>query len=331
MITFVTFHVDIEKNDIEEDTPLDSDNFYNYQKTLELMFSSVSRFHHDFNKVILTDLTTDFSFLPSDIHIQRYAVDSREIMLSRLASQLSFLKSHDFNSDIIFLDSDIIINDNLESFFTEDFDIALTIRLEQEMPINGGIIYISKNSKESAHRFFDKLHYLYSNNYKKNFQWWGDQYALADVIGWKKGEQLEPGRIKIDGIKIILLPCDIYNFSPDYDSELDICELKEQKVLHFKGPRKKYMNAYWQYYLSEKDSQDGTQKYDLLLQRFQALQADRVDMKTQIKQLKADNSYLRRKLKAKIQLFQEENENLQYKKQQMISEIDAIKEILEQL
>lgn len=331
MITFVTFHVDIAKSDIKKDTPLDSDNFYNYQNTLKLMFSSVSKFHHDFNRVIMTDLTTDFSFLPSDIHIQRYAIDSREIMLSRLASQLSFLKSHDFSSDIIFLDSDILINHNLESFFTEDFDIALTIRLEQEMPINGGIIYISKNSKESANIFFDKLHYSYTNNYKKNYQWWGDQYALADAIGWKKGEQLEPGLIEVDGIKILLIPCDIYNFSPDYDSELDVCEFKDKKVLHFKGPRKKYMNAYWQYYLSEQYSQDYEQKYDLLLQRFQALQADRVNIKNKIKQLETDNSYLRRKLKAKVKYFYEENEKIQYKKQELIDEIDAIKDKLSQL
>ncbi|BAY81010.1 hypothetical protein NIES267_04750 [Calothrix parasitica NIES-267] len=331
MITFVTFHVDIAKSDIEQDTPLDSDNFYNYQKTLELMFSSVSKFHHDFNKVILTDLDTDFSFLPADIHIQRYAVDSREIMFSRLSSQLSFLESHDFDSDIIFLDSDILINQNLEPLFKQNFDIALTIRVNQEMPINGGIIYISKNNRESANKFFNNIYDSYINNYKNNFQWWGDQYALADVIGWTKGDKLEPDLIEVDGIKILLLACDIYNFSPDYESDLDVCELKDKKILHFKGPRKKYMDLYWQYYLSEQDPLDWQKKYNLLLKRFEASQADRLDMKAQIHQLNQDNSYLRNNLKAKIKSLRRQNEHLQNKNKELTDKLDLMKEKSEQL
>lgn len=333
MITFVTFHVDIAKDDLEKDTPLDSNNFYNYQQTLDLMFRSVSRSHQDYKKIILSDFTTDFSFLPIDIAIQRYSVNSREIMLSRLASQLSFLTSHDFTSDVIFLDSDILINQNLEPLFYEDFDVALTIRLEQEMPVNGGIIYISKNSNKSANKFFEKIYYSYINNYRHKSQWWGDQYALADAIGWKKGDELESGLIEIDGIKILLLPCDVYNFSPDYESDLDICELENKKVIHFKGKRKKYMSLYWEYYLSnsELNSQNCEKKYELLLKRFKALQADRENIKSQIKQLHTENSYLRKKMKAKVNSLRQENEKLQEKNKELSSQIKAMKEKLDKL
>ena len=137
--------------------------------------------------------------------------------------------------------------------------------------------------------------------------------------------------IEVDGIKILLLACDIYNFSPDYESDLDVCELKDKKILHFKGPRKKYMELYWQYYLSEQDSSDWQKKYNLLLKRFEASQADRLDMKVQIQQLNQDNSYLRNNLKAKIKSLRKQNDHLQNKNKELTDKLDLLKEKSEQL
>ena len=167
MITFVAFHIDIERDYIEKDTPLDRDNFYDYQQIIGLMFKSISQSHPNCKKIILTDLTTDFSCLPSDVVLVRSAVNSQEIMLNRLALQSNFLENHDFESDVIFIDSDILVNDNLKSLFEDNFfDLGLTIRNDNLMPINGGIIYISHRNKESVTRFFDELYSLYSNKYR---------------------------------------------------------------------------------------------------------------------------------------------------------------------
>ncbi|MGK7892065.1 MAG: hypothetical protein AB4372_00005, partial [Xenococcus sp. (in: cyanobacteria)] len=75
MISFVTFHVDFDKNKIKQNTPLDKDNFYNYHLTLELMFKSIDFFHPHNRKIILTDTNTDFFPLSSDVEILRSQFD----------------------------------------------------------------------------------------------------------------------------------------------------------------------------------------------------------------------------------------------------------------
>ncbi|QMS90666.1 hypothetical protein HUN01_24920 [Nostoc edaphicum CCNP1411] len=308
MITFVTFHAEVPGEDIEQSTPLDQNNLYDYQQAIDLMFKSVDKFHSNCEKVILTDLDTNVSFFSLDITVQRYPVDSRTIMLSRLVSQLHFLKSHEFKSDIVFLDSDILVNDNIESLFSQEFDLALTVRDDKEMPINGGVIYISKRNKEAVVAFFEKLYLLYTEKYIEKSQWWGDQHALADAINWQKGSQVDPGNIEIDSIKILLLSCDIYNFSPDYESDLDVYELKERKVLHFKGPRKKYMNVYWRNYLHLYGSDDWEQEKSLLKQQVVELQNERLNLKSTIKNLQSENTELRRFMKSKVNSLRAENE-----------------------
>ena len=324
MITFVTFHADILEEDIEANTPLDQNNFYDYQETINLMFQSVDKFHNQSKKVILTNLETNLSFLPVDIKVKRYPIDSREIMLSRLVSQLDFLRNHDFESNVVLLDSDILINENLESLFDNEFDLALTIRDDQEMPINGGIIYISKKNPEPVINFFEKLYVLYTEKYQEKSQWWGDQYALADVIGYKENTQFESGIIEIDNIKVLLLPCEIYNFSPNYESNLDVYELKDKKILHFKGPRKQYMSVYWQNYLILDDSSDLQKKNYLLQQQILDLQADRLIFKATICSLqkeKTDWQSKNNKLQSSYEKLQSSNEKLQKSIQQLKNHI----------
>ncbi|MBW4644611.1 MAG: hypothetical protein KME23_16750, partial [Goleter apudmare HA4340-LM2] len=317
MITFVTFHADILAEEIEKNTPLDRDNFYDYQQTINLMFKSVDKFHSKCKKVILTNLETNLSFLAGDIQVQRHPVNSREIMLSRLVSQLHFLQSHDFSSDVVLLDSDILINDNLESLFIQEFDVALTVRADQEMPINGGIIYVSQKNPVSVINFFQKLYSLYTEKYQQKSQWWGDQYALADAIGYKASSKLEPGNIEIDGVNILLLPCEIYNFSPNYESDLDVCELKEQKVLHFKGLRKQYMSVYWENYLALYGLQDWQKKNAIFQQQILALHTDRLKLKATIKNSQAEKVELQRQIKSDVHTLQQEINVLQREKSKL--------------
>jgi lipopolysaccharide biosynthesis glycosyltransferase len=234
-----------------------------------------------------------------------------------LMSQLHFLKSHEVESDVVLLDSDILINDNLESLFEQEFDVALTIRDEQEMPINGGIIYISQKNLAAAINFFQKLYFLYTEKYQEKSQWWGDQYALADAIGHQANSNIKPGNIEVDGVKILLLPCEIYNFSPNYESDLDLCELKEQKILHFKGPRKQYMNMYWENYLDIQESPDWQQKSAILQQQILALQADRLNLKATIKNCQAEKVELQRQMKGKVKALRQEVDLLQGEKSKL--------------
>ncbi|NJR49031.1 MAG: hypothetical protein HC780_05105 [Leptolyngbyaceae cyanobacterium CSU_1_3] len=111
MITFATFHIDctpkaadhISKNNVH----LDDRNEYLVQ--IDLMFRSASLAHPNCKKVVLTDLHTDLSSLSSDIQIHRLDVDPELIMLSRLEAQLHYITHQDLGSDVVLLDSDMLI------------------------------------------------------------------------------------------------------------------------------------------------------------------------------------------------------------------------------
>ncbi|MDJ0679182.1 MAG: hypothetical protein QNJ18_04890 [Xenococcaceae cyanobacterium MO_167.B52] len=289
MISFITFHVDFDKNKIKQDTPLDKDNFYNYHLTLELMFKSIDFFHAHNRKIILTDENTDFSFLSSDVEICRSQFDSHQVMYSRLMCQYQFLLSHDFKTDLIFLDSDILINSGLEDIFWEDFAVGLTIRDFPEMPINGGVIYVNKSYPEQAKLFFSKLLNSYQEKYLDKSQWWGDQYAIADVVKYENLANKKSGLLEVDNIKILLLECQMYNFSPDYEFEVDIFTTHPSKVIHFKGERKKYMATYWNYNFANFSNE---QLKDVIKQ----LQDNRCQLLNDISQLNQKKSILTTKL-----------------------------------
>lgn len=322
MITFTTFHVDINKDAIKEDTPLDKNNFYNYQLALNLMFKSAGYFHPNCRKVVLSNLNTDLSYLSTDVEVYRYEFDLQQIMYSRLLCQLQFLQHHDFQTDVIFLDSDIIINSNLEDIFAkQDFDLALTFRKFPIMPINGGIIYISKQHKNLVIDFFQKVLNIYQNKYLENAQWWGDQYALAETIGYHNLQNIASDfKLDLEGVNIRLLDCDTYNFSPDYMNDLDVFCPLNQRVIHFKGPRKKFMELYWNYHF-QKISDDYLRN---IIGQF--LQKNN-EHREQIQELLASKNELKqiaRRLKEERHDFNKNIHNLKEKKEKLQARVQQI-------
>ena len=68
---------------------------------------------------------------------------------------------------------------------------------------------------------------------------------------------------EVDGCRILMLPCDTYNFSPD-NRFAEVAAYRSDKViLHFKGERKRLMGPYWQAWLRPRSAS--------ILARLQAL------------------------------------------------------------
>ena len=58
--------------------------------------------------------------------------------------------------------------------------------------------------------------------------------------------------IDVDGCRVLLLPCDTYNFSPE-NKYKEICSaLSEKVVLHFKGERKRLMPHFWKAWINSR-------------------------------------------------------------------------------
>lgn len=258
MITFVTFHVDLDEksvNNVKKSHGLFNDQ-HDYVAMIDCLFKSASIFNPDCKKVVLTNQQTDFSSLKSQAHLFRTNIDLSKVTPSKVRAQVEYIKSHNFDSNLIFIDSDIIVNSNLDALFQQDFDVALTYIDKENMPINAGVVLINKNSKEKAIEFLEKVDVLCRTKYSTE-TWWGDQLALIDAVGTELFRQRQSDTIytEPEGIKVLLLPCDVYNFAPHPPDKVSsvASELRNRKIIHFRGDRKRYMNLYWTTYLAHKE------------------------------------------------------------------------------
>jgi len=237
-ITFVVFHADLKPERApKKGPPIEG---LNYEKMVSCMFQSASLFHAECRKVLLTDLDTPWRHLPAGTELYRYDIDPDRLMFERLRILNTFIRGDDFERDLVFLDSDMLINDKLDAVFDGMFDIALTHRDHDQMPINGGLFFVSKHRREAAVSFFDQILRVYQEKYSEHYDWWGDQYALTELLNEKSRSAPVPDGLTVGGARVRLLPCDIYNFSPPNSYEAIVYELDDKKILHFKGPRKVY-------------------------------------------------------------------------------------------
>ena len=259
MITFVTFHVDLNKQ--AEKNILETYGLYqkpsNYISMLDTMFRSAALFHPDCRKVILTDRKTDFSHLKSEVELFRVDIDLSCVMPSRLRAQIQYLAQYDCASDLIFLDSDMIVNGNLEGVFDEDFSVGLTSLDKDNMPINAGLIMVKRQCREAALAFFGRVDVFCREKYHDD-TWWGDQAALVDAVGVERFRQRTTDTIytELDDVKVLFFPCDTYNFAPHPPDKIASISsgLRDRKVIHFRGDRKRFMQPFWSAYLAPKES-----------------------------------------------------------------------------
>lgn len=251
MFTFLTFHVEKQKGDAINVVKQNAAPRNIYRELISLVFQSASLFHPNCKRVMLSDQESPFDYLDHDIEVHRRKTDTDNIplMLNRLLTQISYVRSNDSRSNLTFLDSDILINANLEDLFQQDFDIALTYRDFEDMPINWGVMFISQQGQSSAIGFLEEVAKVYQERYLTSDIFWCDQYALMDVIGRERFFNRQSDTLCVHNTKILLIPCSVYNFSPEPTLDSIVPELKDKKILHFKGPRKRLMALYWNTYL----------------------------------------------------------------------------------
>lgn len=212
-----------------------------YNSYLKLMFASARRFHPDCRLVVLTDKTTPFE-LPDDVEIKRLDVDPARPAYMRLLAQMDYLRATSDDHHILFMDYDMLIQADLSSLFEKTFDIALSYRnhRRREHPINGGLIIVSGDRLRQALLFLDRVRAIYEKTYTDKFQIWGGlQRSLRDAIGVEPFFSRKADDMTIDGIKVLLLNADIFNYSTDDDDMSG--SYPDKKILHYKGNRKQFM------------------------------------------------------------------------------------------
>lgn len=259
---FLTFHVSLNKSaQVHPNQTLQHDQ---YLSMIDMMAASARLHHKNARVVVLSDQATSFEACRAKLDgIERFDMYSSKLMFERTKAQCHYIQASSFASPLVVIDSDILVNAPLKDLFKRDFDVAVTWRENKIQPINGGLLILNNRRPEVVKAFFRKFLAIYETQYAQQGAWFGDQLALRDAVGRSLKQLKAKELVEVDGCRILMLPCDTYNFSPD-NRFAEVAAYRSDKViLHFKGERKRLMGPYWQAWLRPRSAS--------ILARLQAL------------------------------------------------------------
>jgi hypothetical protein len=246
-IDLVAFHVQMPLAPSGIHAPID------YMAVLSLSFESARLRAPRARRILLTDEKTPVpDSLPVD-RVMRFPLDPERLMFERMRVQELYLRGRAAGRASIMMDSDVVVNADPAGVFAESFDIGLTWRPEfPDAPFNGGMIFVPEGN--GGHAFIVKALECYeafaadasvANLYPKSLKaWWGDQFALALMAGYRAYAERTSDVLAIDGLRARLFPCSEYNFTIEAGTQYPREELRRKRFIHFKGNRKAMQSQY---------------------------------------------------------------------------------------
>ena len=243
-LNFITHYIALSKYEIQNIKRI-TPTFLDYppENLMRILFKSIDRINPNANKFILTDLETPLSHF-ENVTVKRYP-RKKGVISSQISAYMNFMKEWDRNDPIVFIDWDMILQRDLTPLFSDACDIMLTCReiRNDQTPINTGIIIIPVNSSLKIYDLFeDILNELRDNPEYIATEWVGDQLFLSNLLK-DVLEEKTSGVFDYKGLKIKILDCNEYNFTPLYSSEKRF--YPDKFIVHFKGLRKTWMIDYW--------------------------------------------------------------------------------------
>lgn len=246
-IDLAAFHVDLPA------PPSGIHEQIDYKGVLRLAFQAAAQRAPLARRVILTDESTKF---PDDIgahEILRFPIDPRFIMFERTRLQVAYLQGLADERACVLMDSDVVVNRDPVEALQAGFDVGLTWRTGfPDAPFNGGLIMIADARRGRA--FMNRVLECYarlstdvqlSRFFGQDLKgWWGDQFALAIVIGYRAFAERLSDAMLLDDITVAFLPCAEYNLTLEPGQNYDRAELRRKFFIHFKGNRKGMLGKY---------------------------------------------------------------------------------------
>lgn len=245
MITYATFHIALDprlQREIQKRSP--HTRAYDPDEVIPLMFASAERADPGCRKVVLSDRKTPFP-AGAPFEVIRFDADPERLVPDRCAAWAAFCARAD--GHVAFVDSDLLVAESLEPVFRSRFDVGLTYRNREEMPINMGVHFAHGNHLENAARFHRRTLELVLERHADWQMWRGGQYAASELVNSADFRRPRPHRHRQNGFLIRLFPCDAYNFSAPRPMD---GFYPGKAILHFKGRRKASMAAYWERHLA---------------------------------------------------------------------------------
>jgi hypothetical protein len=245
-IDLVAFHADLPA------APSGIHQKIDYMAVLALSFESARIRAPRARRILLTDETTA---VPPGMKVEevvRFPMDLDRLMYERMRVQESYLGRREAGRHSVLIDSDVVVNRDPAPIFAEAFDVGLTWRPDfPNAPFNGGAIFVASGA--AGLEFFSKARACYdafanspavASAFPRDLRaWWGDQFALALMVGYREFAEQKTNAERVDGVRVRFFSCDDYNFTVEA-REYPPSFFAAKYFVHFKGNRKAMQAQY---------------------------------------------------------------------------------------
>lgn len=190
-------------------------------KMAAMLIASVRRVMPDVPIVHLTDATTE----PVD------GVDLVQRVSGCPPVALGCLQAYAAagTGDWLFVDTDVIVQEDVRHVFDKAFDVAVATREGTLKP------------SEVGRKFFNRSPYNKGAVWSRSADFWADAVKACETMqasrqAWM-GDQIAMNEVIAAGQYRVTVLANRFNYPPKYRSE----DLRTQAVLHYKGPRKEWL------------------------------------------------------------------------------------------
>lgn len=217
---------------------------HTHDEMFKMSAASVRRVYPDANISVVSD--------PAD--------GAEPAMLANIRAQLSYLLGAPDGQVALFLDADTLLRREIplpggvhllvtwRDHVAKNADGSREEGIANLMPYNYGVIAVRAcNATREAWMW---LYQRVCNMGDRYQDWYGNQIALAELVGARPKQGMGEKAIKIRWAEfgrsaptylvVHQAPCELYNYVPEAEGE----DVSEKYVLHFKGGRKDMMAAY---------------------------------------------------------------------------------------
>lgn len=210
------------------------------------------RFLIDRQFVVMTDdyelwVSSDL-FAPgvSVIYCKDYG-QQRPAMVANLDAQIKVLMNVPIGERVLFLDADTIC---MQTFPWTDADLHVTWRdqvngdrdMAKQQPYNYGVLGVNVTPATIEAFYWLRARILRMNPERQ--RWYGNQLALADLLGQPNGSHERRIRWTLEDegtpLSVCELPCDTWNWTPNGPDE----SIEGKGIIHCKGDRKDLIEHY---------------------------------------------------------------------------------------
>lgn len=246
-VDLVAFHVDLPANPSGIHRPID------YQSVLRSAFAAAAIKAPAARRIVLTDENTDIAPDIGAHQVIRHSLDTSALMYERMRLQIAYLEDRPEGRASVLMDTDVVINRDPAEVFRLAFDVGLTWRTGfPDAPFNGGLIFVGPGHKgrgflADARACYDNL--VAAPELNRVFPlglrgWWGDQFALAALTGYRDFAQRQSEGSIVNGALVAYLPCERFNFTLEPGMNYSLAEVRQKFCIHFKGNRKGMLAKY---------------------------------------------------------------------------------------